>query len=239
MKAYLLNKIGLSQDEYFSNFRISKSFYIVFTLSVSFIFSNCNHRVSQSDIILPILGRHQTKIIEGKDSLVYHRIPSFELRNQYGDTFGSKDLSGKIYLTEFFFTSCPSVCPKVAVQMKQIHQELHAVPEFAMVSFTLDPKRDTPERLSTYAEEKGVNHSNWYFLNGEADAVYRLAEEGYYAAAYNDKTDEQDNIMHDGVLVLVDTNGHIRGMYDGMDKSSVSKVKQDVIGLSKSLKEKS
>ena len=85
--------------------------------------------------------------------------------------------------------------------MEKIHQDLQNVPEFVLVSFTLDSKRDTPEKLFTYA---------------------------YYAAAYNDKTREKDNIMHDGVLVLVGTKGHIRGMYDGMDKSTVPKVKQDV-----------
>lgn len=190
--------------------------------------SSCINTASQESEPLPILGRHQTKTIEGKDSLVHHQIPDFELWNQYGDSFGSSDLNEKIYLTEFFFTSCPSVCPKVAVQMEAIHQSLQDVPEFALVSFTLDSKRDTPENLFAYAEKKGVNHSNWFFLNGEADLVYTLAEEGYYAAAYNDKTEEKDNIMHDGVLVLVDTDGHIRGMYDGMDRSTVSKVKRDV-----------
>lgn len=233
VNAYLPNKFGLFKYKCFSNFKKLESIYIVFTFSIFLIFSSCKETVPSNEIIPPILGRHQTKSIEGKDSIIYHQIPSFKMLNQYGNTFGSSDLNEKIYLTEFFFTSCPSVCPKVAVQMEQIHQDLQNISKFALVSFTLDSKRDTPEKLFAYAEKKEVNHSNWYFLNGEMELTYRLAEEGYYAAAYNDKTEEKDNIMHDGVLVLVDTNGHIRGMYDGMDKSTVAKVKQDVLFLLK------
>lgn len=182
---------------------------------------------------LPFLGqptvtRISTSGIE-KDTLLQHRIPEFELTNQYEKPFGSDDLKNKVYLTEFFFTSCPSVCPKVAKQMDAIHEDLATNENFALVSFTLDSKRDTPTRLYDFAQKKKVNHSNWFFLSGARDKVYDLAEEGYYVAAYEDTTRiADDNIMHDGILVLVDQAGHIRGMYDGKEKATVNRVKADV-----------
>ena len=181
---------------------------------------------------LPFLGKPQVKQIVtngiSKDTLLPHRIPNFEIHNQYGKNFGTKDLIGKVHLTEFFFTSCPSVCPKVAKQMTAIHQQFAGEKNFALVSITLDSKHDTPTKLFDYAEKKSVNHSNWYFLNGDKDTVYDLAEEGYFVAAYQDTTRQNDNIMHDGVLVLVDQQGHIRGMFDGKERATVSKVENAV-----------
>ena len=181
---------------------------------------------------LPFLGKQQVKqvVINGitKDTLLPHRIPDFEIINQYGKYFGAKDLAGKVYLTEFFFTSCPSVCPKVAKQMEAIHKQFVKEPNFALVSFTLDSKYDTPSKLFDYAEKKVVNHSNWYFLTGNKDTIYDLAEEGYFVAAYQNTTRQNDNIMHDGVLVLIDHQGHVRGMFDGKELATVARVENAV-----------
>ena len=131
-------------------------------------------------------------------------------------------------MAEFFFTSCPSVCPLVAPQMEELHRIFQDVQDFAMVSFTLDSEWDTHERLFDFAEEKAVNHSNWVFLTGSQHSIYSLASEGYYVAAYKDTTKSEDNIMHDGILVLVDQNGHIRGMYDGKERNSIEKIEMAV-----------
>lgn len=206
--------------------------YFIQLLLLIILASNCQNKDSKLDTVSPpILGKHKNIIINGKDTMVYHSIPKFELTNQYNQPFGTPDLEGKIYLTEFFFTSCPSVCPKVAIQMEQIHQDLQHESKFALLSITLDAKRDTPERLFKYAEKKEANHSNWFFLNGEKDFVYTLAHEGFYVAAYEDENRNNDNIMHDGILALIDTEGHIRGMYDGKDKKTVEKIKRDVQAL--------
>ena len=181
---------------------------------------------------LPYLGppSSYTLMEDGvrRDTIQPHSIADFVLTNQYKKRFGSNDLKGKVYLTEFFFTSCPSVCPKVAKQMQAIHKELSTEPNFALVSVTLDGKRDTPSRLYDYAEEKEGNDSNWYFLSGEREEVYDLASDSYFVAAYQDTTRQTDNIMHDGIVVLVDQQGHVRGMFDGKEAATVGKVKEAV-----------
>ncbi len=203
-------------------------------IGISLCFVNCQNKTDES-LPLPFLGKpHMQQIVANgitKDTLLPHRIPYFKITNQYGTPFGAKDLTGKVYVTEFFFTSCPSVCPKVAKQMQAIHQQFSRESNFALVSFTLDTKYDTPNRLFDYAQKKEVNQSNWYFLTGEKETIYGLAEEGYYVAAYQDATRKKDNIMHDGVLVLVDKKGHIRGMYDGKDADIIPRVKRAIKDL--------
>lgn len=186
---------------------------------------------------LPILGPSKViRIVENghnKDSLIAHHVPQFQLTNQYQKEFGSINLKGKIYITEFFFTSCPSVCPKVAKQMEAIHRELSEEEDFALVSITLDGKRDSPEKLYDFAQNKDVNHSNWYFLNGNRDEVMNLAWDGFFVATYEDESLKDDNIMHKGTIVLIDQKGQVRGMYDGKDTEAVQQVKQDVERLLK------
>lgn len=193
-------------------------------------FSNCKNPSTTSKA-LPILGpKHATQIeINGalKDTIVSHQVPEFQFTNQYERSFGSEDLKGKVYLTEFFFTSCPSVCPKVAEQMQAIHKDLSKEEGFALVSITLDGKRDTPQKLFNYAEKKGANDSNWYFLNAPSDDVIDLAWDGYFVAASMDG-ELADDIMHKGTIVLVDQSGYVRGMYDGKAQETVGFVKRDV-----------
>lgn len=204
---------------------------VIGLIAIVGIFIKC-HSKAHDRIPLPFFGKSQKVqiLIDGvlKDTLLAHQIPDFELTNQYNETFNNADLKGKVYLTEFFFTSCPSVCPKVAKQMKAIHNIFPTDSDFALVSFTLDSKRDTPDRLFDYAQKKDVNHSNWYFLTGEKDTIYTLAEEGFFVAAYDDTTRIDDNIMHDGVLVLVDHQGHVRGMFDGKESTAVAQVESAV-----------
>ena len=218
-----------------NNFPILSNLYLLpFIIAISLCFINCQNETDEITS-LPFLGKPQVQqiVTDGIviDTLLPHRIPDFEITNQYGTPFGAKDLTGKVHLTEFFFTSCPSVCPKVAKQMKAIHQQFAEESNFALVSFTLDTKYDTPDRLFEYAQKKEVNQSNWYFLNGEKETIYDLAEQGYYVAAYQDSTRKEDNIMHDGVLVLVDKKGHIRGMYDGKEADIIPRVKQAIKDL--------
>lgn len=184
---------------------------------------------------LPYLGKHiEVSIVENnqlKDTIIHHSIVPFQLTNQYGALYGSKNLARKVYLTEFFFTSCPSVCPKVAKQMAKIHHIFKEEENFALVSFTLDPKNDTPQRLYKYANKHQGNNSNWYFLTGDKEQIYDLAESNYFVAAYDDNLKNEDSIMHDGVLVLVDHAGHVRGMYDGKEETIVDEIKQDINSL--------
>jgi protein SCO1/2 len=157
---------------------------------------------------------------------VMGEIPAFALVDQAGEPFGSADLEGRVYVANFFFTSCPSICPPMmhAVSTLQDRYGDSGVTEVHLVSITVDPETDTPERLTEYAARFGVDPERWTLLTGEIDTIRRVAVEGF-KTALGDRVEVEDgffDIAHSGKLVLVDGRGRIRGYYDydalGMDE---------------------
>jgi|SRR5690625_414634 len=141
------------------------------------------------------------------------KAPKFEFTNQHQKTITDKDYEGKVYLVEFFFTTCPTICPIMNQNMVEISEEFKNHRDFGIASFTIDPKHDTPEVLREYAERHGVTHPNWHFLTGDQNQVYDLALNGFKLIAQDDP-DEPGGIMHDGLFVLVDQEGYIRSRKD-------------------------
>ena len=153
-------------------------------------------------------------------------IPAFNLVDQEGEPFGSADLEGRVYVANFFFTSCSSICPPMmhAVSTLQDRFGDAGVDEVHLVSITVDPETDTPERLTEYAARFGVDPERWTLLTGEIDTIRRVAIGGF-KTALGDRAEVEDgffDIAHSGKLVLVDRRGRIRGYYDydalGMDE---------------------
>ena len=171
---------------------------------------------------LPILGERE---VIGTDT-IYHTIPEFSFMDQTENIVTNQSLSDYIYLTDFFFMSCPSICPKVMQQMLRIHDEFKDNNKVKLVSFTLDPKRDTPEKLKQYAENLGVSHNKWLFLHGDKDKVYDINDE-YFVAAYEDE-EAPGGINHSGKIILVDTKGHVRSFGEGTDPEDVDKLIDDI-----------
>src|SRR5690606_8998293 len=107
------------------------------------------------------------------------RAPEFEFINQDGDTISSDDYKGKVYVAEFFFATCPSICPIMTANLVEVQNAFSGEEEFGIVSFTIDPKHDTPEVLKNYAELHGIEHPNWHLLTGEKDDLFELANSGF------------------------------------------------------------
>jgi len=174
---------------------------------------------------LPYIG--PTKIVNG-DTL-QHRIPVFKFINQNEDTVTNKDLIGNIYVADFFFTFCPSICPIVKVEMLKIYDEFLSEPNFKMVSHTMDPKRDTPEKLNTYAKNLNVDTNKWMFLTGNQDHLMDISNNGYFVAAMKD-TLAPGGFDHSGRIMLIDGRGHIRGYSLGTKPNEtpilIKKIKQ-------------
>lgn len=170
---------------------------------------------------LPFIG--QKKIVDGKE--VHHKVPDWTYINQDSTTVTNSDLADYIYITDFFFTSCPSICPKVMKQMLLLQEEFKNEPMVKLVSFTLDPKRDTPKALSAYAKNIGADTDKWWFLVGEKEATFDLANE-YFVVAYEDK-DVPGGFDHSGKILLVDKKGHIRSFSEGTDPSTTPKMIKD------------
>ena len=171
---------------------------------------------------LPILGAKQ--VVNGEK--VPHSIPNWEYVNSKGESVTDDDLSEYIYISDFFFTSCPTICPKVKREMKRIYTEFEDEPLVKFVSFTIDPKRDTPEKLNQYASKLNIDTDKWWFLTGDQDGTYELAE-SYLQVAFED-ADVPGGFNHSGKMILTDKNGHLRAFSEGTDPEETPRLIKDI-----------
>ena len=163
--------------------------------------------------------------------------PKFELINQDGLKITNSSYKGKVYVLEFFFTTCPSICPKMNQSMLLIEKKFFGNPNFGIVSITIDPRHDTPEVLKEHATLLGVKSSNWNFLTGDRDKIYDLANKGFNLYA-GENSKVNGGFEHSGLFALIDKNGDIRCRkddfgnpilyYDGLDKKGVRDIQQDI-----------
>lgn len=176
---------------------------------------------------LPILG--QKKIVDGQE--VNHVIPDWTFMDQDSNMVTNKDLADVVYVTDVFFRSCPTICPKTMREMKRIYLEFEDNPQVKLISFTIDPVRDSPALLKQYASNLQVDTEKWWFLHGEKEETYDLALD-YFNTAYED-SDIPGGFNHSGKLILTDKNGHIRSFSEGTDPSETPKLIRDIKTLLK------
>jgi protein SCO1/2 len=173
---------------------------------------------------LPVLGNHIIDPATGDTT--YHEIPAFSFVNQDGQMIRETNLDGKVYIADFFFISCPTICPTVARQMKRIHDRFEDDDRLALVSYTIDPKRDTVARLKKYADGLGVASPKWQFLRGEKDVVYDLAQD--YMSIAREDPNAPGGFDHSGWLLLIDDQRHIRSFCNGTEEEAVDKFMEDI-----------
>ncbi len=159
------------------------------------------------------------------DSVAY-TLPAFEYLNQDSALVNSSATENKIFITEFFFTACPSICPKMQQQMLRVYDKYKNNERIVILAFTIDPTRDSVPRLKAYAHKLGVLSSKWNFLTGNKDSIYSTAEKFLVSAA--EDPDAPGGHVHSGNFVLADTKRQIRGYYDGVDEKSVDKLLQEI-----------
>jgi protein SCO1/2 len=172
---------------------------------------------------LPVLG-HSEKLEDG--TIKYHTIPPFSFIDQDSLPFTEKSVENKIYVVDFFFISCPSICPMVSRQMLRVYDRFIKEDKLTLVSFSIDPKRDTVERLANYARNLGVDTRKWKFVTGEKAAIFDIAKD-YFSIAIENK-EAPGGFDHSGRLILVDTQKHIRSFCDGTDPASVDVFMEDI-----------
>lgn len=197
------------------------------SVAVYFLISSCNSSPKK----LPILGSREPfeKDLNGKKVMdtIYQKIPDFNFMNQDSVMINNDSLSNSIYIADFFFTSCPSICPIMSKNMLTIYEKYKGNPEVKLISYTIDQKYDTIPALKKYALKLGVKGSQWSFLLGSRDSTYNLAKDGYMSYIK-----ENDSIPggyeHSGYIILVDKEKRIRGAYDGTDKTQVEQLSKDM-----------
>ncbi len=177
----------------------------------------------QEQTSLPILGRHQYIETEAGTDTVFHTIKPFSFIDQDSSIITNATYSGKIYVSDFFFTSCPSICPIMKVQMLRIYEKYENNPNVGILSHTIDPNYDNVQVLNEYAKRLEVESSKWHFVTGIKDSIYNIAQTSYYIGVRDDGSFE-----HSGKFVLVDKQQRIRGVYDGTDEKAVSKLLNDI-----------
>ncbi|WP_408732644.1 SCO family protein [Chryseobacterium sp.] len=139
------------------------------------------------------------------------KVPDFELTDQNSKNITNKDMLGKVYLVEFFFSKCPTICPVMNRNMRAIEDEVNS-PEFGIISISIDPDNDTPEALKQHARMVGAKSPNWHFLTGNRDYIGQLADQ--FNIYVGDKEDESESLNHSGMIALVDQEGNIRCRYN-------------------------
>ncbi len=155
----------------------------------------------------------------------YGTVPSFQLTNQNGQPFGSAQLAGKIWIADFVYTTCPGPCPMISSRMSELQKPLEKT-DVHLVSFSVDPEKDTPEVLRGYAEKLQAEPERWDFLTGPKSAIYQLSHDGFKLAV-SDGSDVQGIPVHSTRMVLVDRHGQIRGYYDATEPEAVTKLLAD------------
>jgi protein SCO1 len=195
---------------------------------------NCSSEKSSEDTNrpLPKLGNWYINEfeMEGKTvkDTVFHKIANFSFINQEGKEISNLSVEGKVYVADFFFTTCPTICPIMKTQMLRVYEKFKEEPDFLILSHTLDPVHDTAELLKDYAYRIGVeNDQTWHFLTGDQEKIFEIGQTSYLTTAMEDQT-EPGGILHSGAFVLVDQNGHIRGVYDGTKEDQVNKLMRDI-----------
>ena len=174
-----------------------------------------------------------------KESLLYKigAVPQFELTNHNGKKISNKDYEGKVYVLEFFFSTCPSICPIMNKNMITIEKEFANEPNFGIVSITINPENDTPEVLKEHAKSLGITSENWNFLTGDLDYIMNLSNKGFNIyAGKNSKV--SGGFEHSGLFALIDKKGNIRCRkddynnpimyYDGLEQKGVNAIKEDI-----------
>lgn len=190
------------------------------------LFAACSSQENR----LPIYGERDTitKVVDGKTvtDTAYYQIPSFRFTNQDSLPVTDKTFDGKIYVTDFFFVSCPTICPKMKTQMKRVYDKFKGKPDVMILSYTIDPKHDTPAVLKEFAANLGVTGNQWQFATGPKEEIFKTGK-SYMVVAQED-AGAPGGLLHSGHFVLVDKEKHVRGMYDGTTEEGANKLMTDI-----------
>lgn len=211
---------------------------VVFAALIMIGFASCaGKKGDQADGELPILGNREVQEfeMEGKTvtDTVYHKIAPFSFTNQQDKTITNASMEGKVYVADFFFTTCPTICPIMKTQMLRVYEKFKDEPRFQILSHTLDPVHDTPELLKEYAFKIGVeDDKTWHFLSGDQEKIFEIGQTSYLTTAMSDQN-EPGGILHSGAFVLIDQKGQIRGVYDGTKEDQVNRLMNDIPKLLK------
>jgi protein SCO1/2 len=192
---------------------------ISLSLFLAFFALSCSQ-----DKKLPFLGPKQ---VNATGDTLYHQISFFQFLNQDSVLVSEKDVAGKVYVADFFFTTCPTICPKMKTQMLRIYERYKERADVCLLSHSIDPDFDTPSVLHDYATRLHISAPKWNLLTGDKSKIYTLGQKSYMVSAQEDPA-EAGGFVHSGAFILVDKNRHVRGIYDGTVEAEVNRLLEDM-----------
>ena len=203
-------------------------FWISFTVLA---FSACGPK-KEMNRKLPFLGRFEVVKNEstGAVDTLYHKIDDFRFVNQDSTWITAETFADKIYVADFFFTTCPDICPKMKTQMLRVYDSMKLTDEVLFLSHTVDPKHDSVAVLKDFAERLSVESNRWHFVTGAKEDIYKHGQTSYMASVMEDGS---GGLIHSGRFFLIDKERHVRGAYDGTDPASVDVLIKDIKKLMK------
>lgn len=199
-------------------------FLVAFFIILSAVFMTYYYNVMREQPKrLPVLGAGD------------HRVRQFAFTDQEGKTVTNEDVAGKIYVVEYFFTTCKGICPKMNENMTLVYKAFRGNDDIKILSHTVDPKKDTVAAMKAYSLQYDADPKQWIFLTGDKKELYDMARYSYLVTAVDDtaQVDIQSDFIHTDRFVLVDRTGRIRGQYEGTDKASVNQLIGDIKELLK------
>jgi protein SCO1/2 len=201
---------------------------------VALAFASCTN--DSENAALPILSKQKLDSVlvnnEWRVDTVFEKIPDFTFTSQLNKTITQTDFEGKIYVADFFFTSCPTICPKMTKNMLIVQEKFKDEDRFRILSHSIDTRNDDPKRLFEYGSRYGINSKKWLLVTGNRDSIYQIGEKSYFSFIAEDNT-EPGGYVHQGYFLLIDENKLIRGVYDGTVEEEVKKLMKDIAILLK------
>ena len=201
--------------------------WLITVISISALLWGCDNRPPAK---VQILGQKlvEKKTVNGQVEYdtVSATIPPFQFVDQDGATVDTNTVKGKIYVVDFFFTHCPSICPKMKAEMHKVYEKYKDDPNVLILSHSIDPARDSISALKTYSDKLNLKSSKWHFLTGNKDSIYAISE-NYLAFVKEDK-DAAGGFVHDGNFILIDRQRRVRGYYDGTTDEGAEKLLRDI-----------
>ena len=204
--------------------------WLITVLSFSILLSGCDNRPPAK---VQILGQKlvEKKTVNGRVEYdtVSATIPAFSFVDQDDAVIDTNTVNGKIYVVDFFFTHCPSICPKMKAEMHKVYDKYKDQPDVLILSHSIDPSRDSISALKNYSSKLNLDSHKWHFLTGNKDSIYALSE-SYLAFVKEDK-DAAGGFVHDGNFILIDRQRRVRGYYDGTTDDGTDKLIADIQSL--------
>lgn len=199
-------------------------------------------RVKNKEVVDPDRHHIDHSTPKAQELVTIGKAPAFQFTNQYGKSISEKEYAGSVYVVEFFFTTCPSICPVMNRNLVQLQNYFYDRPNFGIASFTINPEHDTPQVLKEYAEAYRITHKRWHLLTGEKEKIYQLANTGFNLYA-GENGEAAGGFEHSGMFALIDKNGNIRCRkdsngnpivyYDGMEPEGIRMLRADIDALLK------